>query len=331
MNKFLSLVSLVLALIILMSVCVFADESENILLISPAPKFDVETAVDVPYDGIVYATTGDATNEEVVTAEPDAELPLPEGVNIIYANDISGMDAPVIDGEIKDGEYGKLSIKIKDHISYANSYPECDSQIDETRKDQPSSESFDFYFAYDENNIYVAFIDYGNEWEESSVTDEFLKSLTDVPLKNYTARNNYMVATGFLLDDLTSYISLTASSRGFDENAYYDLGSYGEKLQALEIANEIYLKKYLKSDPTKIISTYDGTSGSNPNSEEGPYIAVCEIKYSKQQLVDVINDSFFYDFTELPNAMWFYFLARSYVLKEDLSGTESLAFSRQAR
>ena len=255
-----------------------------------------------------------ASAEEAV-----ADYVPPKGIQIYYANDISGLDVPVIDGVINDGEYGPLTVNIKDHLTMT------DSVIDSAKIDEPCADSFDYYFAYDDSFIYIAYVDYGGTWEEGSLIDNYIKNTTTESVTNYVSRNNYYLNLGFFLDDLTSNFNIGCSSRGWDESRQYDFGkSQGTIKDVYEIVSEIYMIRTLKDDPTKVVSKGDGKVVTNQNSLEGPYIATVEIKLEKAQLMQFISDRYFINFEELPNAMYFEFTGRSYVLKNDGVACEEL-------
>ena len=259
----------------------------------------------------------------------------PESIQKWYANDISAnAAAPVIDGVIADGEYGDLTARMTpdDRLTMSGeSTGSQDSVIDDTRTAQPASDYIDFYFAYDANFIYIAIEDMGGTWEEGSETYEFIQNLVGdgVNVGNFATRNNYHFNTGFLLDDCTSYISMQASSRGFDENKWFDQGSAqnsnADPVYGVPTAfvNEAYIKKsYVESGevfgdaPGGYKNENGGADRGNNNQFVGQYKAVIELKYSKAQLIGLLNNLYGYDFVELPNAMWFWFVGRTYAVKD---------------
>ena len=257
------------------------------------------------------------------------EFVVPEGIPVYYANDISSLSPPIIDGEIKDGEYGKLTVNISDHLTYANASPQCDYKIDDARADQPASESFDFYFAYDENFYYIAYVDYGAKWDADSATAKFLEEVCDTPMADYTCRNNYALHLGFDLTDVTYYVGLLASSRGWDESKWYEGNPIERFNDPTQAVNDIILKRTLKADPSVVISKADATTtaGGNANSTQGQYVGVVEVKIQKSHMVEKWNEKFYTEYTDLGNAMWFDFIGRSYVFKEDMTGTHDKATS----
>ncbi len=262
-------------------------------------------------------------------AEDANEFVAPNGIPVYYANDISSLTPPIIDGEIKEGEYGKLTVNISDHLTFAQAAPQRDYQIDDARADAPASESFDFYFAYDENFYYIAYVDYGAKWDADSSTAKFLEEVCEAPMANYTCRNNYALHLGFDLTDVTYYLGILASSRGWDESKWYEDNPIESFKDVTQAVSDIILKRTLKADPSVVLSKADAstTSGGNANSTQGQYVGVVEVKIQKSHLVEKWNEKFFTDYTEFGNAMWFDFIGRSYVFKADMSGTDEMATS----
>ncbi len=257
----------------------------------------------------------------------------PAGIQTYYANDISGNAAPVIDGQITDGEYGSLTVRMTRNmrLTYAGeSTGKQDSQIDNNRANQPASDAIDFYFAYDAEYIYIAMKDLGGTWEEGSATYQWIQSqlYAGENVGTFATRNNYHFNTGFFLDDCTSYFSMQASSRGFDENKWYD---YGTAMNGnadsrfgipTSIVDEAYIKKsYVENgevfaDAPGGYKNNSSTDRGNVNQYAGQYQAVIELKYRKSHLISLLNELYFCNFTELPNAMWFWFVGRTYAVKE---------------
>ncbi len=250
----------------------------------------------------------------------------PAGVPKYYASDISGKATPVIDGEIKEGEYGTPIVITDNYFRMAGTYPENGYQIDDTRLDQPASEKFEYYFSYDNEYIYIAFKDYGGKWDQDSATAQFLEGLESVTdgFKNFTVRSNYYIYLGFLLDDITSRLCLGCSSRGFDESRIFDMGTASGNISAAELGcvDELMMRKYLAADGT-VFAKCDANGSlvpdvkGNANQYEGQFIAECEIKLSKAHIVEVLNEWHFTEFTELGNACWISITNRGYVGKKN--------------
>ncbi len=277
MKRILAIISLVLIFSMLVSIPAFAEEVED---------------------------TNVAEEEDRVLFEAPRSSP------IYYANNIEGQSAPVVDGEIKEGEYGKMTLKLDEHIKLMNVWPESGYVVDHDRDDY-SSESFDFYIAYDENFFYLAFVDYGSKWEAKE-GDE---------MATFTSRNNYSFGLGFQLDDLTNYFSVSIEGgkigASFSDGKLSNFTSVDGGFAA--IVSEVYLKKYLKADPTSVFCDDDIStlSGKNVNST-GQYVAVCEMKFDKKLMLERFNEYAYTEYEELPNAMYFHMTARSYVLEADL-------------
>ena len=247
----------------------------------------------------------------------------PKDVPKIYASDISDKAAPVIDGVINPDEYGKVITLTDQYFTMGDKYPEIDYTIKEERIDQPASEKFEYYFAYDNENIYIAFKDYGGVWEEGSATAQFLDSLEaiDKGYRNFALRSNYYIFLGFLLDDMTNGIALGCSSRGWDESRVYDMGTASSYVPVGDLVEELYMRKY-NATTNEVFAKCDVTGSlipdvkGNANQYEGQFIAECEIKLSKSHIIDVLNEWHYTEITELSNACWFYITNRSYVGKD---------------
>ena len=248
----------------------------------------------------------------------------PKDIPKYYATDISGKATPVIDGEIKEGEYGNAIVITDNYITMGDKYPELDYTIQDGRADHPASEKFEYYFSYDNENIYIAFKDYGAVWEQDSATAQWLDSVPEITdgYVNFAVRSNYYIRLGFMLDDITNGISLGCSSRGFDESRVYDMGTASSYVSIGDLVEELYMKKYLAKDGTvfakcdvngSLISDVRG----NTNQYEGQFIAECEIKLSKSHIVEVLNEWHFTEFTELGNACWINITNRAYVGKKN--------------
>ena len=244
----------------------------------------------------------------------------PKDIEKIYASDISGKAAPVIDGVINPDEYGDVIVVTDNYFTMGDKFPELNYNVNEERIDQPASEKFEYYFAYDDKNIYIAFKDYGGVWEEGSATAQFLDSLeaVDKGYRNFALRSNYYICLGFLLDDVTSYIELGCSSRGWDESRILDMGTANKYPSVGDIVEEIYLRKY-NAASGEVFAKCDVTGSlipdvkGNANQFEGQFIAECEIKVSKEHIIDLLDENHYMDIIELSNACWLQITNRSYI------------------
>ena len=264
----------------------------------------------------------------------------PKDIDKIYASDISGKAAPVIDGEIKADEYGKVITVTDDYFTMGDNYPELNYNVNEERIDHPASEKFEYYFSYDSENIYIAFKDYGAVWEDGSAEAQFLDSLEAVNdgYRNFALRSNYYIKLGFLLDDVTSYIELGCSSRGWDESRVYDVGSVAHSgyYPSADLIQELYMRKYFAED--NIVFAKCDVNGTlvtdvkgNANQFEGQFIAECEMKLSKAQIIKVLEECNYLEIEELGNACWLDITNRTYVGKassEDNYGEPVTCYNR---
>ena len=246
----------------------------------------------------------------------------PKDITKYYATDITGKEVPVIDGEIKEGEYGTPIVITDNYLTIDPADVNNGNKIIDDY-DQPASDKFEYYFSYDKDYIYIAFKDYGGTWEKGSTTANFLDNHAGVTdgYKNFATRANYYITLGFFLDDAKTTLTLGCSSRGFDESRLHDMGkSIGTISDANEVVEQLYMRRYLAKDGTIITkcdnngSLIEGVKG-NENCFEGQYIAECEIKVAKSRVIEILNENFFTEYVELGNACWLYATNRQYVSK----------------
>ena len=286
------------------------------------------------------------------SAEVSNPWDIPEGVQVYYANNLSGKTAPIIDGEISDDEYGNVTAELRpaNRLAFAaESTNEHYSKIDDNRVNQPTSDLLEFYFAYDENNIYIAMVDYGGTWAEGTDTYQWLQTTkaadtqgdTDwskYQISTFAARCNYHFNTSFFLADSSSYFSRQASSRGFDENKWFaggrtDLQNQDERFgKPQSIVKNAYIKKSYVADGTVFADAPGGYKIDNPddandkranvNQFQGQYKAVIELQYDKKFIMDLMNELYTDSFVELPNAMWFWLTLRTYVAGKDADNND---------
>ena len=227
----------------------------------------------------------------------------PEGVNVHYANDVSG-NAPSVDGFINPGEYGANVVKIEE----ARATQLWGSQW-QTDPVDPTlcSESMEVYYAYDEENIYFAiyeigpaFVDNGDEAKDNDVV----------------YRNNYTFKIGFDLNDVKKYFQFG----GFRTNVEWANLSYFEEdgvkvdlpIGTASIITECIVKK------TDYVTNEDVAYGDlisangNPNYTKGQWSMTMEFKISKVDFIQTINDVYGTQYNNLSNAMWMVVDANSF-------------------
>ena len=98
-----------------------------------------------------------AEEADAAEAEETVAWVAPEGIKIYYAENVEGK-TPLLDGTISEGEYGK-AYRLDDPIAVNNwgATRQEDPVVDPTAV----SEYMDIYFAYDEKNVYIAVYELG--------------------------------------------------------------------------------------------------------------------------------------------------------------------------
>ena len=235
----------------------------------------------------------------------------PEGILILYANDLTGKDAPIIDGTINPDEYGKITIRQDgedDALPMADTWPDYGYKIKDNAE-YVVSDSYDFYFAYDETSIYIAIKEIGGTFDDGLETH-----------KEWLARNNYGVGIGFQLDDLTNYFALSATGAGWNGISFSDgkLSNFTSVSEGISgFVSEMFVNKYLADDPDTLINYGDIFSPKNSNSSKGPYVLELEFKFDKDQVLEMFNNYAFTGYANLPDAMYFSFKTQAYRLTAD--------------
>ncbi len=257
MKKFLSIISLMLAMLLMLAVPAFAEETE----------------AEEPFE-------------------------LPEGIRKIYANDITGT-IPVIDGVINENEYGKISIRVEDP-----SEMESDTRIfqKEPHEKSNASEYMDFYFAYDENNIYIAIYDAGPECVDDG--DEFTWD-------NGPYRSNYCFRMGFQLEDMTSDFRFAGygTNTSWAQLTYHEFGPINEApIKTADLVRECIVRKVDVETGEDVAYGDLLTANGNVNHPGKKWEMYTEMKLAKQDIVDALNACFYTEYEEIPNAMYFDFL-----------------------
>ena len=273
MKKFLSIIALMLALLMVTAPMIAAEEAEVLL-------------------GAV-----DGAAEEVVEETP--AWVAPAGIKTYYATDVSG-NAPLLDGYITEGEYGK-AYRLENPIPVNNSG--ATHQEDPVADPTAVSQYIDVYFAYDEDNVYVAIFEMGPEEIEGK--DRL------VPL-----RSNWGFNFGFDLNDLQAYFQL----QGYKTNVqwstpgkefyYFDAGRRQDPfISAYELISEAIIRKYdVKKDGTPDAVEFVGdlqSSNGNENYTDGQAAMVIEFKFEKEVVAHAMNETFMTDYDTISNAMYF--------------------------
>ena len=233
-----------------------------------------------------------------VSAAEDNSWVKPEGVNVWYANDVSE-NTPSVDGVIDEGEYGKLSAKITPKAALLWGTKWATDPVDPTL----SSEYMDFYFAYDEENIYIAIYEMG---------PAFVDNGDDLADNDVVKRNNYTFKIGFDLNDVKKYFQFG----GYQTNvhwaslSYFDMGGEaGSAKNDLPIGVYSFITECIvkKTDvATGEDFAYGDLISANGNKEytKGQWSTTMEFKISKADYIQTINDVFGTEYNNVSDAMW---------------------------
>ena len=247
----------------------------------------------------------------VVSAEEnvvdESSFNLPAGINKYYANDVSGK-TPVIDGIIEDGEYGKLTVRIDNPTAMKNdSGVFATDPVDETLR----STYIEFWFAYDANNYYIAIHDAGPEYVDNG--DEYTKN--DVPF-----RNNVMFRMGFDLNDLVSYFWFGGSSTVVHWNDLrymeFNKSNVAPVKTGTFITEAVVRKVDVETGENVTLGDFYSSNG-NANYAGGKWEEYIEFKIDKSATAKAMNECYFTDYVEIPNAMYFGYLTNTFRAKAD--------------
>ena len=270
MKKFLSILSLIIAILMIATTVVAA---EDVLLTAPA-------------DG--------ATEEGAEEATP---WTAPEGITTYYATNVTGK-APLLDGTISEGEYGP-AIRITDPKACSvEDWGASWAKEGETINEDVKSEYMDVYFAYDEQNIYVAIYD----------MSQAVNTTDDNEFNDYPFRSNYTFYFGFDLNDLTNYFQMS----GYQTHIhwanlnYFEFGKKNEApIKTYDLISESVIRK-TDLDKNEDIGFGDLLSANgNPNYYAGKWALTVEFKLDREVVADAMNACFFTDYDTTSNAMYF--------------------------
>ncbi len=279
MKKFLSIIALMLA-----------------LLMVAAPMVAAEEADAAPVEG-----------EEAETA---SAWTAPTGIKIYYAENVEGK-APLLDGTISEGEYGK-AYRITDPVP-VNNYGANHQDLTAEPVADPTavSEYVDLYFAYDENNVYIAIYEMGPKAIEGN------ENL--VP-----ARANWVFNFGFDLNDLSSYFQMQGYKTNVqwakDEFSYFEFGKKNSSpIAAYDLISEAVVKK---TDVVKGEDIAFGdllSSNGNANYADGQCAMTMEFKFEKAVVAQAMNACFFTDYDTISDAMYFSLSTNQYQRNADVA------------
>lgn len=260
------------------------------------------------------------------------------GQDIFKANKLT--KAPVIDGKVSAEEYGQItSAKTEPNAwmhcmplgnaGFVNTYDKIsvyDPRLDAEwayLKDR-TIKQLDTWFAYDDENIYIAYYQLSGVWD--SVTDG--DTTAGNGYDEYIYLSNYVIRVGFNMGNAFDLIQMEISSPRFADGVV-DLKAVttndrGTGLRfsftgGNKAGNEFNGGTALESCTDVLVGAamskhlVDGTAfQGSANSKKGQYIECVEIALSKQALLDAYNDEIGRDLDKLPEAMWFFFGASHY-------------------
>ena len=264
MKKFLSIVALMLALLLVAVPMVSAEEVD-----AAAPAED--------------------------GAEPTSAWVAPEGIKVYYAENVEGK-TPLLDGTISEGEYGK-AYRLENPVPTTN----YGSNHQEEPVADPTavSEYIDVYFAYDENNVYVAIYELGMP----SIAQEGTDRLTG-------ARSNWVFQFGFDLNDLSSYFQMqgyaTHKQWADSEFYYFEFGKRNTPtIKAYDLISEAVIRKTDVSTGEDVGFGDLLSANGNVNYTAGQCEMVIEFKFEKAVVAQALNSTYFTDYDTISDAMYF--------------------------
>ncbi len=233
---------------------------------------------------------------------------LPSGINTYYAYNTSAK-APTIDGEIKTGEYGTATrvssprATMGDDINTKWATAEYDATL--------ASEYIDYYFAFDEENVYIALYELGPEFIDNG--DSYTQN--DVAF-----RNNHFFQLGFDPSDATSYLCFGGyTTNNIWKNLKYSKNGslYTAPFGTPELICESVVKTVdVASGKTVGIGDLVSTSGI-VNNPSGQWAVTVEFKLSKADIISVINELYGTNYTSLSDSMWIGMTANAFRAKAD--------------
>ena len=222
----------------------------------------------------------------------------PEGITTYYAKNVSGK-TPVIDGIIHEGEYGD-AVRVEEprateKETWGNSWQ--NGAYDDTL----ASEYFDFYFAYDEENIYIAFYELG---------PRFIDNGDQYRVNDVVYRNNYRLCFGFEPFDMGKWFIFEGASSNshWTELRYYTDSSIADKkdsLKTVDLISELKIRK-LNQKTGAVISEGDLVSADgNKNFLNGQWNVTLELKISRKDAAAMLNKAYGTSYDDIADVMYF--------------------------
>ena len=233
------------------------------------------------------------------------------GQDIFTGNKLT--NAPVIDGNVSVEEYGQITSAKTEPNAWMHSMPLGDAGHNDTYdkisiydprldpewaylKDR-TMKQLDTWFAYDDENIYIAYYQLSGVWDTESDADTIAGNGYD----EFIYRSNYVIRIGFNMDNAFDLIQIELSSpritngvaklKAITDNKQNGLRfsftggeSAGNKFDdggtALESCTDVLVGAAMSKH------LVDGTAfNGSVNSKKGQYIECVEIALSKQALL----------------------------------------------
>ena len=261
---------------------------------------------------MVFAVPTFAEEADGVTA-----VTLPAGIKKYYANNITG-SVPTIDGVIEEGEYGDLTVRVTDPAAMVG---DTGVFMTEGVFEDVRNEYVDFWFAYDENNIYIAihvgpaaYNDNGDEYKKNDVI----------------FRNNTFFKMGFDLNDLVGTrirFGGSSSTVHWNDLRYYEFGKANvAPVKTNTFITELITRKVDVATGADVTFGDLTTTNGNANYADGAWEQFIELKIDRKATAQMLNECFFTDYDDIGNAKYFAFDTNTYkaqgAAKDD--GTEKL-------
>ena len=248
-----------------------------------------------------------AEEADAADTEETAAWVAPVGIKTYYAENVEGK-TPLLDGTISEGEYGKAyrltPIAVTDYGAKHQEEPVADPTA--------VSEYIDLYFAYDEDNVYIAIYEMGPALIEGN----------DNPVP---ARANWVFNFGFDLNDLNAYFQMqgyqTHVQWAKNEFFYFEFGKKNTSpIAAYDLISEAVIRK---TDVAKGEDVGFGdllSSNGNPNYTEGQCAMTMEFKLEKAVVAQAMNACYFTDYDTISGGMYFGMATNQYQRTKDAPG-----------
>ena len=192
-------------------------------------------------------------------------------------------DAPIVDGIIDEGEYS-FQVKFEEPALWTTSSG-MNIKGEPADEDWKNSESITYYYAWDEDNIYIAFYDVQGYKDEN----------------HWVYRNNYILKFGFNLGDFTEYFQFKLVGNGGDYTSVSEIPSVG--------MNNANGNTAIPDDEKAVVAAYATKTPLDPNVTDVKaldavqWVRQYEVILNKDQLLKMFNFYCGTDYAELPNAM----------------------------